>query len=51
MRRKILMGVFALALPIGTIVGLSTAASAGKVTRHRSPHLSASEAPSASTRL
>jgi hypothetical protein len=32
MRRKILMGVLALALPVGTIVGLSTAASAGKVT-------------------
>jgi hypothetical protein len=28
MRRKILMGVFALALPIGSVVGLSTAASA-----------------------
>ncbi len=37
MRRKILMGVFALALPIGTIVGLSTAASAGKVTGTGNP--------------
>jgi hypothetical protein len=30
MRRKILMGVLALALPIGTVVGLSSAATAGK---------------------
>jgi hypothetical protein len=37
MRRKILMGVFALALPIGSIVGLSTAASAGKVTGTGNP--------------
>jgi hypothetical protein len=37
MRRKILMGVFALALPIGTIVGLTTAASAAKVTGTGNP--------------
>jgi hypothetical protein len=32
MRRKVLMGVFALALPIGTIAALTTAASAKQVT-------------------
>jgi len=37
MRRKILMGVFALALPLGTIAGFGTAASAGKVTGTGNP--------------
>jgi len=37
MRRKILMGVFALALPLGTIAGFTSAASAGKVTGTGNP--------------